>query len=407
MRVLIVLLILCAAGGAGAYFYLQEKPIEVTAWTVETGPVEETVASIASGAVIPRERAMLAVGTIGTIAVIHVEEGDTVTAGQVLVELEHAELDAQVELAKANLRVGESRREQAKLAAGMSEDVTSIQVRQAKAQLDAARAEYERVLPLSERQAISKSDFEKAQLALKVAEQVFAGAVAGQGESSVREEDVTSAEGMLDQLRAAVTAAEAMREKAFLKAPFNGVVAKIMLKKGEAVAMGMPVMSLVSKDDVYIEAPFDEANAGELAVGQPVRIDVDAYPDEVFEGKVSFISPVVQPNSDLARTLNLKIDILGDKSKFLPGMSANVTVIAEKRDNVVHVPSEALVRDEYAYVIENNRLKRRNVELGIGNWEYQEVLNGVAAGERIVTSIGIKGLEDGMLVKEVAEISGS
>jgi HlyD family secretion protein len=407
MRVVIILLLLCAAGGAGAYFYMQEKPLEVTVGTVETGPVEETVASISSGAVIPKQRAMLAVGAIGTIAELHVEEGAKVEEGQVLVELEHAELDAQVELAKANLRVGESRREQAKLAVGMSEDVTSIQVRQAKAQLEAARAEYERVLPLSERQAISRSDFDKAQLALRVAEEVFAGAVAGQGENGVRAEDVTSAEGVLDQLRAAVTAAEAMREKAFLKAPFKGVVAKVMLKKGEAVAMGMPVLSLVSNEDVYIEAPFDEANAGELSVGLPVRIELDAYPNVIFDGTVSFISPVVQPNSDLARTLNLKIEIAGDRSKFLPGMSANVTVIAEKRENVVHVPSEALVRDEFAYVVENSRLKKRPVELGIGNWEYQEVLSGLSAGERIVTSIGIKGLEEGALVKEVAEISGS
>ena len=407
MRLIIVLLLVCGAVGAGVWYTMREIPIQVTAWVVETGPVEETVASISSGAVIPEHRAMLAVGTIGVVAEIHVKEGDVVQEGQVLVELEHAELDAQVTLAEANLRAGGSRRDQAQMVKTMSEDVTGIQVRQAQAQLNAAQAEYNRVLPLSERQAISKSDFEKAALALKVAQEAVAGAVAAQGETGVRNEDITSADAMLEQLQAAVEGAKAMREKAMLKAPFSGVVAKVMLQRGEAVAMGLPVLSLVSKDEVYIEAPFDESNAGELSVGLPVRIEIDAYPEEVFEGTVRFISPVVQPNSDLARTLNLKIDITGDKTKFLPGMSASVTVLVEKRDAVVHVPSEALVRDEYAYVIENNRVRRRAVTLGIGNWEFQEVLSGLSAGEKIITSVGIKGLEDGVLVEEVAELSGS
>lgn len=407
MRIVIVLALLAAGAGGGWYYYTQERPIEVTAVTVETGPVEETVSAIASGTVMPQHRAMLAIGAIGTIAKVNVAEGDAVEEGQVLVELEHAELDAQVALAQANLRMGEARLAQSKIAVSMSEDVTSTQVRQAQAQLNAAQKEYDRVAPLSEREAISRSDFEKAALALKVSQEAVAAAMAATGEIGLRGEDVISAEAMMDQLRAAVEAAEAMRQKAFLTAPFTGVVAKVILSKGEAVAMGMPVISLVSRDDVYIEAPFDEANAGELKPGLPVRIELDAYPDTVFDGTVGFVSPVIQPNASLARTLTVKIDITGDRSKFMPGMSADVTAIAERRESVVHVPSEALIRDEYAYVIENGRAIRRDVQLGIGNWEYQEVLGGLSVGDQLITSIGVVGLDDGVLVKVVDEIGGS
>jgi HlyD family secretion protein len=390
MRWLLLILVLAGVAGAGYYFYTQEKPLQVTAAPVETGHVEETVAAIASGTVMPGQRAMLAIGAIGTIAEIHVEDGDEVTAGQVLVELEHDDLDAQVALAHANLK-----------------DVTSTQLRQARAQLDAARAEYNRVAPLAAREAISKSDFEKAALALRVAEEAVAAAQAAQGETGVRAQDIASAEAIIEQLEAAVAAAEAMREKAFLKAPFDGVVARVMLEKGEAVTMGMPVLSLVSVKDSYIEAPFDEANAGELRVDMPVRIELDAYPDEAFEGRISFISPVIQPNADLARTLNVKVEILGGHSKFLPGMSADVTAVAENRENAIRVPSESLVRDEFAYVIENNRARRRDVKLGIGNWEYQEVLSGLKPGELLVTSVGVQGLADGVLVEVVEELGAS
>lgn len=407
MRWLLLILVLAGVAGAGYYFYTQEKPLQVTAAPVETGHVEETVAAIASGTVMPGQRAMLAIGAIGTIAEIHVEDGDEVTAGQVLVELEHDDLDAQVALAHANLKAGAPRVQQTRIAATMAEDVTSTQLRQARAQLDAARAEYNRVAPLAAREAISKSDFEKAALALRVAEEAVAAAQAAQGETGVRAQDIASAEAIIEQLEAAVAAAEAMREKAFLKAPFDGVVARVMLEKGEAVTMGMPVLSLVSVKDSYIEAPFDEANAGELRVDMPVRIELDAYPDEAFEGRISFISPVIQPNADLARTLNVKVEILGGHSKFLPGMSADVTAVAENRENAIRVPSESLVRDEFAYVIENNRARRRDVKLGIGNWEYQEVLSGLKPGELLVTSVGVQGLADGVLVEVVEELGAS
>lgn len=404
MRILLVLLVLAGIMGGAGYYYTREKPIKVTAAKVETGPVEETVAALASGTVMPGQRAMLAIGAIGTIAEVHVKDGDSVEAGQVLVELDHKDLDAQVELAKANLKAGRPRVAQSKLAVGISEDVTSTQLRQAQAQLAAAQAEFNRVAPLAAREAISKSDYDKASLALKVAQEAVAAARAGQGETGVREQDVASAEAIIEQLEAAVAAAEALRDKAFLRAPFDGIVAKVLLEKGEAVAMGMPVMSLVSTTDSYIEAPFDEANAGELRVDMPVRIELDAYPEEHFEGRLSYIAPTIQPNKELARTLNVKVEILGDHSKFLPGMSASVTAVAEKRENVVRVPSESLVRDEFAYVVENNRARKREVKLGIGNWEYEEVTSGLQPGETLVLSVGVAGLADGVLVQVVDDL---
>jgi len=405
VRVILVLLILGGAAGGVWWLLTREKPVQVTAAPVSRGPVEKTVAAIASGTIMPAQRATLAIGAIGTIHDVFVKEGDRVTAGQVLVELEHAELAAQVELAEANLRMGEARLAQARIAESMTESMTGTQSRQASAQLDAARAEFERIKPLAEREAISKSDFEKAALALRVAQEAFAAAGAAGRETEVRAEDITSAEAMMDQLRAGVKAAEAMKEKAFLRAPFDGVVAKVFLEKGEAVAMGLPVAHLVRDDSLYIEAPFDEANVAEMSVGQPVRIEVDAYSGHAFSGKVTYIAPFIQPVQDLARTLTVKVDIDDSADKLLPGMSADVTIIAERKEDVVSAPSESLIRDQFAYVIEGGKAVRREVQLGIGNWERQEVLGGLQEGEMLITSVGVPGLDDGVPVEVVPELA--
>ena len=405
LKALIWLLLLGGVVGAVVWYSRQEIEYEVTTALIERGAVEETVAAISSGAVMPEDRAMVAAGTMGVIEAVHVEEGQQVQAGDLLVELQHAELDAQVEVAKANLVAAESRLAQAKVGAELSREVSSTRVGQADAQIDAARADYGRMKALLEQNAISKSEMEKVTLALRVAEETANAAVAGRKEDQLREGDVTSAESMLLQLNAAIRAAEAARDRCFVKAPINGVVAKINLRKGEATAMGVPLLQLVDTSQRYIEAPFDEANAAQIRVGEVARIEIDAYPDQEFAGEVTYVSPVIIPNMDLSRTFTVKVKINEDIEKFTIGMSACGTIIAQRKEDVLKVPTESLVREEYCYIVENGRAVKREIALGIGNWEFKEVTGGLSGGETIITSMAVKGLEDGVKVKPVAELA--
>lgn len=400
-----LILLALAAGGAG-YYLLQESAFDVTALALERGPVEQTIAAVVSGTVTPMQKSMVAAGMLGTIKKVHVTQGDKVQQGDLLVELDHDELDAQLALAEANLKVGESRLEQARIGANISKDITSTQLSQANAQREQAEAEFARIKTLADRKAVSQSDLDKVTLALKVARETQAAAVAGQRENLVREEEIRSAESMIEQLRQAVQVAKAIREKAFIRAPFSGVVARTILDAGEAVAMGLPLLHLVRNDDMYIEAPFDEANAGQIHLGQICRIELDAYSDRQFRGEVSHIAPVVSINPDLSRTLNIRVKILEAMDLFIPGMSADVTIIAEQKPEVLKAPSESLVRDEFAYRIENGRAVACPVELGIGNWEFREILSGLNEGDLIVTSVAVKGLRDGSKVNVVDELPG-
>ncbi len=399
------LVALGVATAAGGYFLLRETPLDVTVEPVRRGVVEQTVAAITSGTVMPPRRAMVAAATMGVISRVYVQEGDRVAAGDLLVELEHAELDAQVALAEANLKVGRSRLEQVRIAAQIYREIAAAQLAQSAAQLDQAEADFERVRALAARNAVSQSDYDKASLALRVSRETKIAAEARQKENLVREEELRSAEAAIEQLEAALRLAEAARDRAFVRAPFDGVVAAVNLKEGEGVAMGLPLLQLVQDTDCYIEAPFDEANAAQIHLGQSVRIEVDAYPDRDFQGEVSYIAPVVAINMDLTRTLNIKVAVKEEPELFLPGMSADVTIITERKEDTLYVPSESLIRDQFAYLIDQGRVVRRDVETGIGNWESREILSGLEEGEMVITSVALRGLRPGSRVRVVEDLA--
>lgn len=162
-------------------------------------------------------------------------------------------------------------------------------------------------------------------------------------------------------------------------------------------------MYLVDNSDIYIEAPFDEANAGQISLNQKTRIELDAFPGQVFMGEIFEISPVITITKEFTRTFTVKVRFL-EQGNFLAGMSADVTVIVSEKDDVLYVPSESLIRDEFAYVVEGNYAVRRPVTLGIGNWETREIIEGLKEGDTIITSVGIKGLADGVKIKIVPSL---
>lgn len=398
----VLLLALLGAGGAAAYRHFSaEKPLDVTVAPAQRGPVTETVASITTGVVTSPMSSKIAAGTLGIIAKVLVADGDRVEAGQPLVELVRDELEAQVRAAQAGLEVGKTRVAQAKIAARTAREGGEIRLRQSRDALAQAEADVRRVRALAERKAVSDSDLEKAELALRQAGEMRSTAEVGLAEADVRDEDVRTAEAAVAQLEAALAAAETMRDKATVRAPFKGVVAKVMTQAGEAVVMGMPLLFLVQEEGLYIEAPFDEANLSMLKTGQRVQIEIDAVPGGAFKGTLTHISPVVTAIEQLARNVLCKISIDEGAGSFRPGMSADVSVVVQEKADALVVPSESLIRDEYVYVIEGGRIARRDVEAGIGNWDHREILSGLRAGEEVVTSVSVLGLAEGALVRVV------
>ncbi len=435
-RAILGWLIVLAAIAAPVYYFLamRELVLEVTVAKVQRGNVEQTISAISSGTVKPRKESMVAAGYMGKVAAIHFKEGDRVKAGDVIIELEHADLDAQVDLSEANVRVGRSRLEQAKIAATIYSEIAETRVAQAAAQLKVAEQDFGRIQALSERKAVSQSDLDKITLALRVSRETDAAARASQRENQVRQEEIRSAEAAIEQLEAALKVTNETRDKAFVRAPFDGQIAKIYVEVGESVGTGLPLtggmglaamgggaggatpattsaagglastttlVRLIDDTTFYVEAPFDEANASDIVLDQFARIEVDAYRDTAFPGTVEFISPIVTLNADLSRTLQLDVRIDEGQDKLIAGMSADVIIVVQEKKDVLNIPSEALVRGDSVYVVEKGRAVKRMVSPGIGNMARREITEGVQEGDQIITSVTMKELADGVAVRVV------
>ncbi len=394
-------LALAVAIGAGAYYFTHEPPLAVSAVRVERGHVEQTVAAISSGTVSAVTDSMIASGWTGIVTETPAQEGARVTAGSPLILLEQTELDAHVRLAEANLAAGQSQLEKAKIAAEIYQDIARTSVSVATERAKSAAQDFERIRKLGD--AVSQSELDKYSLQNRIAEQELAAAEASQRENLVREQEILTAESNVAQLAAALAVAEATRDKATIRAPFDGIVADLYVDVGESVMIGMPLVQLVRTDEILVEAPFDEANAAEIQLGQRARINLDAYRDTDFEGEVIYIAPVVTTNSDLSRTLNVKIRVTGETEKFMAGMSADVTIIVQEKDDVIYAPSDAIIREALAYVVEDGTAVQREVTPGVGNWERREIVGGLAEGDLLITSVSLDALEDGVAVRVTEE----
>ena len=165
-----------------------------------------------------------------------------------------------------------------------------------------------------------------------------------------------------------------------------------------------PAIDLIDESCLYVAAPMDEVDAPKVAVGQPVRITLDALPGKSFAGKVRRIAPYVTAVEKQARTVEIEVDFDDPKAagRLLVGYSADVEVILDVRKDVLRVPSSALLQGGRVLLLQDGKLVERPVKTGLANWEYTEITQGLQGGERIVTSLDRAGVKAGAAAVEDA-----
>ena len=131
--------------------------------------------------------------------------------------------------------------------------------------------------------------------------------------------------------------------------------------------------------------------------GLPARISLDACGDRVFEGEVRRIAPYVLDLERQARTVDVEVEFVDPETvgMMLAGYSADVEIVLSTREDTLRVPTEAVVDEEWTYVLADGVLEKRRVTPGIANWDFTEITNGVDDGDRVVTSVDRDGVEDG------------
>lgn len=359
------------------WWLMQPKPPVVSLLTVAPGDVEATISNTRAGTIKACHRAKLAPPAGGQIVSLSVKKGDRVKAGEVLLTLWSKDLQAQARLAEQQLQTAK------------------LRVDEVCALADVSGKNAERSRQLREQGFISPEGLERAE-----------------AEAKAKHASCTAARGDIGQARSRIAVAQAGLARMTLRAPFDGIVADISGELGEYATPSPPgiptppAIDLIDDSCLFVSAPIDEVDAAAVKVGLPARITLDAIKGKSFEGKVKRIAPYVLDLEKQARTVEVEVDFIEPPplDSLLVGYSADVEIIHTVRKNVLRIPTQALLEGKVVlrYQPDEGVLESRSVKTGLANWEYSEIVSGLAAGDRIVTSLDQSGVKAGAKVRPQA-----
>jgi HlyD family secretion protein len=370
-RIAIIAAILVVAL-AGAWFATRPDAIAVALVTAERGPVAATVTNTRAGTVDACRRAGLSPALGGQIASLPVKDGEHVEAGELLLELWNEDIKAELTLAQRDARAARSRTREVCISA------------------EVASRDSDRLTRLRADRLASE---EAADQARGRAESTAAGCAAAEDAAHVADARVDVANARLQRTR--------------LHAPFEGVIAEINGEVGEFVTpspVGIPTpptVDLIDASCLYVSAPIDEVDAPRVRAGLPARISLDAFPERVFPAHVRRVAPYVLDQERQARTFEIEAEFdEAEKSGLLAGYSADVEVILAERVDVLRLPTSVILPDKTVLVFDGTTgtIHARALQTGIANWEFTEILSGLSAGDRVVSSIDREGVVDGAAV---------
>ena len=366
----LIALVVVALAAVGLWWIGRPKPVAVTLKEIDRGKVESSIANTRAGTVEACQRTKLSTIMGGRIEVLAVKEGDRVKKGQLLMQLWNDDQEAQSTLATTAVATARQRMNEACLQA-------------ANAEREAARQ-----TSLREKGFISTSREDSART-----------------EAQARRAGCEATRADVKQAQERVNASRVEFGRTSLYAPFDGTIAKIVGEVGEYSTPSPPgvptppAIDLIDDSCLYVKAPMDEVDAPKIQIGQQVRISLDALPKQTFPGKVKHVAPYVSAVEKQARTVDIEanFDKPEETGKLLVGYSADIEVILAVRDDVVRVPTSALLEGGRVLVANaDGKLEERQIKTGLANWKFTEITEGLKAGERVVTSLERAGVKAGV-----------
>jgi len=294
----------------------------------------------------------------GKIAKIYVEEGDRIQKDQLLAELDTRAIRLQVEQAKAGLAVAEAN------------------------QKDAQR-NMERMERLKSENAVSEQQYEQLKLAYD------------------------AADAQLQQARATLNLANHNLEVSIMKAPFSGVVASKNAEVGDVInpLMGgfspsSGVLTLMDFSRVKIEIEVSSQDIGRIKKGMTAFLRVDAFPDQIFPGRVSVVNLTADP---MTRKFGVQITANNPDLSLRPNTFGEVTLEISTHEEALVVPQIAVLENKYVFVaLDDNTVVRKEITLGLQNTDMVELIAGIEEGDLVVVE-GNYGLEEGAKI-EIKEV---
>ncbi len=401
-----------------------KRTLEVETADVKKVSITEKVS--ASGMVQPVVEVKLSPEVSGELIQLSVEEGDSVTEGQVLAKVRPDNFEAAVEQATASLNQQKANQMSSQAALARAE-----------ATFQRAELEFNRQKKLYDDQVISDSEWELAQQNFQIANNDLKSA----------KQSLQAANFIVKSSQANLAQARENLRRTTVTAPMSGIISKLDVEQGETVLgtqqfQGTEIMRIADLDQMEVRVDVNENDIIRVSEGDTAIIDVDSYShlDKEFKGVVTSIANTAndKASADAVTEFEVRIRILnssyqdlvkeGNRFPFRPGMTASVDIITQRKDNILSVPlASVTTREEkqdpqneggssgltiqedtreVVFVLEDGQAKLREVSTGISDFDNIEILEGLEEGETVVSGpflIVSKRLKDGDMVSVKSE----
>lgn len=365
MKKTIAVVLILIATVIGGYLLLK-KDKDTVKYRTEKVTRGDIISSVtATGTVNPVTTVLVGTQVSGTIKHIYVDFNSPVKKGQIVAQIDPATFEAQVEQSRANLLAAQSN------------------IQKAEATLIDAKRTLERNRLLFSKGLIARSDLDSAETNYETAK--------AQAET---------AKAQAEQAKASLKMAETNLMYTRIVSPVDGIVISRNVDVGQTVAASFqtPTLFTIAQDltKMEIHCNVSEADIGRVKTGQTAEFTVDAYPDTIFKGKVYQIrnAPITVQN---VVTYDVVVKVENPDLKLKPGMTANISIIVETKRDILKIPNAALrfrppemekdkrpLKGKGVWMIDNGKLTRREITLGISDGSYTEVRSGLNEGDSVI-----------------------
>lgn len=349
-----------------------------------TAPVEVTTAKrdrlimriSSTGRIDAIRKAIITAEVDGKLEKLLVSENKKVAKGELLAKIDDRQLLLALEEAEDDLLDSQLEYALMKSTESWADTAAKGSNRKLNIELNRAEKNWEKAQKLFQLGQISEKQLETAKTEYEVA-RILAG--------QERDRMIANKSG-LTKAQIEVKRAELNLKHAQITAPFSGRIANLKTVEGEWVNAGTELFTLVDISKVKVEVDVLESEIGLVKEGRKAAVRLSAYPDKVFEGEVTTISPIVDPEK---KTCRVTIILDNPEEKLKPGMFAQVRIESQIFEDRLILPKDAvLIRDQrkLVFVVKDGLAKWSYVETGLSNENYVEILKGVQEGDSVITS---------------------
>jgi len=382
--------------------FTRQSPLKVRTTTVERGPIRSLIST--NGKVEPIQNFEAHSPVATTVKRLLVKEGDHVRKGQLLLQLDDADLRSQAARAQAQMKAAQS--DQSDLSTGGTrEEVLTLDAQLIKARTarDDAQRNLDAFRRLQQQGAASTGEVQQAEETLQRA-QADATLLQRKQKDRYSQPEVAKVQAQGAEAQAAYDAAEDALGKSSVRAPFDGIVYTLPVKQGAYVQTGDLLLQVGDLSQMLVRSFVDEPDIGRLATGQKIEVTWDALPGRIWSGAVSTIPSTVKLRG--ARNVGEVTCTVDNRDlRLLPNVNVGVTVITAEHSGVLTLLREAVRNDDtkpYVYQIVDGQLRRRDVEVSLQNLTQVEIASGLPEHSLVVlSSADAKPLIDGAHVKVV------